>query len=64
MIKNSTADVVYIERLFCDKCGKEMRIEPYVLMTFPEQYVYICDCGHKENSTTKFPNPVIGYHRP
>ena len=58
MIKSNKA-VTYIERLFCDKCGEEMKQDDLVFCTYPAQYCYFCPkCGSVEYSIIKYPNIV------
>lgn len=41
----------YITKCYCEKCGAEMKMLPYVLCTAPPMYPYECpECGHRENS--------------
>ena len=36
----------FINRVYCDECGAEMKVSPVVLDSFPPQYQYICpECG-------------------
>ena len=36
----------FINRVYCDKCGAEMKASPVVLDSFPPQYQYVCpECG-------------------
>lgn len=49
--------VPYIEQLYCDKCGAEMKINDSVLMTYPPQYGYTCpSCDNCETSIKCFPS--------
>ena len=43
MIKKTEVKV-FIEKLYCDECGEEMKeVEPsMVLTTYPPQYMYYC----------------------
>ena len=39
----------------CDKCGKVMNRVNTALTANPLIYVYECDCGNEDTSTTCFP---------
>lgn len=69
MVKEKSAKV-YVEHLYCDKCGTEMEHTGVVINTYPAIYPYKCPkCGwevemselypktvFKESSTAKVPN--------
>lgn len=48
----------YIEKLYCDKCGREMKPTGLCYSTYPEQYEYRCECGQMRCSTKRFPQIV------
>ena len=51
---------VFEERLYCDKCGTEMKHSGLVLCSYPPQHPYICpSCDWRTTSTTKYPKPSI-----
>ena len=46
----------FINRIYCDKCGTEMRTSPVLLTTYPPQYQYECPkCGELLTSTVCYP---------
>lgn len=48
---------VFEVRLYCDKCGTEMKHDGRVLCSNPPIYPYTCpSCGWDTGSTTKYPN--------
>lgn len=50
---------VFEERLYCDKCGAEMKHNGLILCSDPLQYPHVCpSCGWDIISTTKYPNIV------
>ena len=47
----------FAERLYCDKCGKEMKSAEITLATYPMQYPYQCpNCGHRETTIVQYPH--------
>ena len=53
--------IIEVETLYCDDCDVEMVIAPYVLTSFPVQYVYNCPkCGKTVTTQDRFDNPVHG----
>ena len=53
--------IIEVQTLYCDDCDKVMILQPYVLTSYPVQYVYICPkCGQIINSTDRYDNPVCG----
>ncbi len=42
-------------RLYCDKCGKELR-HSQLLLSSPPKYKYECTCGNVELLTTGYPS--------
>lgn len=55
MIKEKEVKCV-MKRLYCDKCGTEMRHTGLVLTTYPEQYPYECpQCGHNVTVFDRYP---------
>lgn len=55
MIKEKEVKRV-MKRLYCDKCGTEMRRLWYVHTSWTEQYPYECpQCGYQETASEIFP---------
>jgi len=55
MIKEKEVKCV-MKRLYCDKCGTEMRIQGFVFASDPPQYPYECpQCGYKETASDSYP---------
>ena len=49
MLKKKYIKKLYIEEAVCDKCGSVMEPTGMVLMSYPEQYPYVCpECGRQE----------------
>ena len=49
MLKKKSIKRLYIEEAVCDKCGSIMESTGAVLMSYPEQYPYVCPkCGWTE----------------
>ena len=47
----------FAERLYCDKCGEEMKPTEIVLTSYPMQYPYQCpNCGHRETTSVQYPH--------
>lgn len=60
MIKEFKVDT-FIERLYCDHCGTEMKSDDsgIVLLTSPPLYPYVCSgCGETTNKNNKYPQTV------
>lgn len=49
----------YMELLFCDKCGKQMKEQSHCYLTSPMQFVYKCECG--EEKLLNYSIPRISY---
>lgn len=45
----------FVELLFCDKCGKEMKRQPLALLTNPLKFTYKCECGEEIVSMGEYP---------
>lgn len=57
MLKKKYIKRLYIEEAVCNKCGSAMEPTGAVLMSYPEQYPYVCpECGWRED--------YLGYERP
>lgn len=55
MIKEKEVKCV-MKRLYCDKCGTEMRIQGFVFANCPAQYPYECpQCGYQEIVSDSYP---------
>ena len=55
MIKGKEVKV-YMDRLYCDKCGEEMEFTGMVLTSYPPRYPHSCPkCGHRETLKDKYP---------
>ena len=53
--------IIEVSTLYCDDCDVAMVLQPYVLTSYPVQYVYICPkCGRTINSTNRYDNPMQG----
>ena len=49
----------FIIKLYCNKCGEEMKDTNIVLSSYPPQYQYICPkCNSKINSINKYPEII------
>lgn len=46
----------YEVSLKCDKCGKDMKCENDVIMTYHPVYKYKCECGYTCESITLYPH--------
>ena len=47
----------FVERLYCDKCGEEMKSTEIALVSYPIQYPYQCpNCGHSETTNIQYPH--------
>lgn len=50
----------FAEKLYCDKCGEEMKLNEMGLvtyLTYPMQYPYQCpNCGHEETTSVQYPH--------
>jgi uncharacterized Zn finger protein len=56
MIKKTEVKT-FAERLYCDKCGEEMKFTGTVLCSHPPQYPHQCpNCGYRETTTTQYPH--------
>lgn len=56
MVKSNEVKV-YVDRLYCNKCGAEMEHDGTVLCSYPPQYSHVCPkCGFRIAITTKYPN--------
>ncbi len=54
MLRKKYIKRMYIEEVYCDKCGSLMRPTGAVLMSWPEQYPYHCtnpECDGEEYFT-------------
>jgi hypothetical protein len=47
MIKDIKCDT-YIQRLYCDKCNKEMKATDVFRHVNPPQYKHLCECSPEE----------------
>ena len=55
MIKEKEVKCV-MKKLYCDKCGTEMRTQGFVLTSYPPQYPYECQqCGYHETTSDSYP---------
>lgn len=54
MIKEKEVKCV-MKRLYCDKCGTEMRVQGFVFASYPPQYPYECpQCGYQETAFVSY----------
>ena len=59
MIKEDKVEV-FQQRLYCDKCGTEMKFTGMALTTYPMQYPHKCPiCGYRENAHCVYPDVVF-----
>lgn len=50
MLKKKYIKRLYVEEAICNKCGSVMEPTSAVLMSYPEQYPYVCPkCGWQED---------------
>ena len=55
MIKKTEVKT-FEERLYCDKCGEEMKFTGMALCSYPMQYPHQCpNCGHRETTMVQYP---------
>ena len=55
MVKSNEVKT-YIEKLYCDNCGKEMIMSDMVLLSYPTQYIYKCPkCEIEITSEIQYP---------
>ena len=57
-IRKKKVKAIYFNAFHCPECGLELHRDDVVLMTYPAQYSYYCDCGFR---TTSFQQPGYEY---
>jgi len=55
IIEKKTEVKVFLKEALCPVCNKELQRSENVLLTYPVQYGYWCDCGYTEISTECYP---------
>lgn len=50
-IRKKKVKAIYFNAFHCPKCGLELHRGDVVLMTYPAQYSYYCDCGFRTTTT-------------
>lgn len=60
MIKKRYIKKLYIEEVYCDKCGALMRHNGIVLSTYPAQYPFNCTNPNCDGHTTFWGDNVPG----
>ena len=50
-IRKKKVKAIYFNAFHCPECGLELRRDDIVLMTYPAQYSYYCDCGFRTTTT-------------
>lgn len=58
MIKKHRITELYNVFLYCDKCGKKMKMGKIVFDTYPARYPYQCECGHEVILSDIFPTQI------
>ena len=55
MIKSKEVKV-YQDKLYCDKCGTEMKFTGMALATYPMRYPHMCPkCDYRETHNVVYP---------
>ena len=50
-IRKKKVKAIYFNAFHCPECGLELHRDDIVLMTYPAQYSYYCDCGFRTTTT-------------
>ena len=50
-IRKKKVKAIYFNAFHCPLCGLELHSDDIVLMTYPAQYSYYCDCGFRTTTT-------------
>ena len=50
-IRRKKVKAIYFNAFHCPECGLELHRDDIVLMTYPAQYSYYCDCGFCTTTT-------------
>lgn len=57
-VRKKKVKAIYYNAFHCPECGLELHMDNIVLMTYPAQYGYYCDCGFR---ATSFQKPGLEY---
>lgn len=52
-IRKKKVKAIYFNAFHCPECGLELHMDNIVLMTYPAQYSYSCDCSFCTTSSQK-----------